>query len=150
MLNGLSVVKAFGVEPHRGVGPVDLGMARAEVHRVMGPPTTTFRKGLPGTLVDAWHENAFQVFYDENDEAEFIELSRGAVDALLFERSVFETEPDTMLAFVAEHDEPDMNDPELGNTYVFLDLDLALWRADRKGDFDTIGVGKPGYYQHQD
>ena len=68
----------YDVEPLRGVGPVRLGMTRAESRAAMDLPVESFRKSPnDAALTDAYLESSFQVFFDGGDRVEFIELSAG-------------------------------------------------------------------------
>ena len=146
----------YTVVPHEGVAPVRLGMARAECRRVMPEAPRTFRKGPgDGGGTDAFHSSAFQVFYDAQDRVEYIELSRGPeVDPQLAGVSVLEVAADEAVAHVRRLAEFDADDPEVGYSYVFPDLDVALWRpvipeSDDDPDgrtFSTVGVGISGYH----
>src|SRR5262249_12258827 len=69
----------YELEPLVGAGPVRLGMTRKEVRAAVGHEATEFMKGPTDTRsTDAFDGNRLQVFYDEHDRAEFIELSRAA------------------------------------------------------------------------
>ena len=146
----------YTVVPHEGVAPVRLGMARAECRAVMPEAPRTFRKGPgDGGDTDAFHSSAFQVFYDAEDRVEYIELSRGSeVDPQLDGVSVLEVAADEAVAHVRRLAEFDADDPEVGYSYVFPDLDVAFWRpvipeSDDDPDgrtFSTVGVGIHGYH----
>ena len=59
-----------------------------------------------------------------------------------------------LVELVAQDGPYDPDDPELGYSYIFPHLELALWRPvlpegeeDPEGRyFSTIGVGRPGYF----
>ncbi len=153
---------AFTVYPLAGVGPVGLGMSRQQVREALGVPVTEFRKTLSDAcLTDAFLDSTFQVFYDKDDRAEFIELSRGGPVAVLWEGvSVFEERADDLAVRVSQVADLDPDQPEQGYAFVFPKLELSLWRqcmpeagedADEEDEelgayFDTIGVGRRGYF----
>ena len=86
----------------------------------------------------------------------YIEFARGAeLMPQLFGMSVFETPAaDIVARLVQAGHQYDANDPELGYSYLFKDIQLGLWRAavpDDEADdeglhFDTLGLGQAGYY----
>ena len=158
----------FIIIPLEKAGPVSLGMKRQEVRDALNVPVRSFKKtSTSAATTDGFLENAFQVFYDENDCAEYIELSHSGLFIAFYKGvSVFETEADDLVALVSQDASVDLNDPELGYTFIFPTLELSLWRAslpetdedeeyeDEEYEdeekpglfFDTIGIGKRGYY----
>jgi len=160
----------FSVEPLVGVGPVRIGMSRQETRDALDAPVVSFKKGPSSeSLVDAFLENAFQVFYDKDDRVEFIELSRnGPFTALYHGISVFDTTADELLEAVSRDTDSDKDRPEQGYSFVFPKAELSLWRQslpeDEEDDeydidgeeyekpgtyFDTIGIGTSGYYSRE-
>ena len=152
----------YKVVPLKGIGGIRLGMTREETRLIMSLPCTPFQKSFTSaTLTDAYLKSCFQIFFDDEDKVEYIELSRrGAFRALYKGVSVFETKADELVAVVLQNAAVDRADREYGNSYIFPNLELSLWRAvmpelqDDPADlegvyFDTIGVGKPGYYSAQ-
>jgi len=147
----------YTIQPFVGVGPIRLGMPRDEVLRAMPEPSEPFRKTSTSRhLTDAFHQNAFQVFYSvERPTVEFIELSRGSVIRALYEGiDVFATPADEVVAHISRGSEFDQSDPEVPYSYLFRGLQLSLWRptvpeSDTDTDgryFSTIGIGVRGYY----
>jgi len=147
----------YTVQPFVGVGPVRLGMSRKEVRRVMPEQPKPFRKGTaPKYETDAFHEDAFQVFYEgDHPTVEYIELSRGSVVRAVYrDLDVFATPADEVVAHISRDSEFDQSDSEIPYSYLFRGLQLSLWRptipesdADTDGRyFSTIGIGKRGYY----
>jgi hypothetical protein len=156
----------FNVVPLVGVGTVYFGMSRQEARNALGVPVLSFQKGPSSTaLVDAFLENAFQIFYDEDDTVEYIELSRGGPFTALYQNvPVFETKAEELLEIVSRDTSYDRNRPEQGYTFIFPMIEVSLWRQSLPEDeedyeeetdeeyeklgtyFDTIGVGASGYY----
>jgi hypothetical protein len=104
---------------------------------------------------DAFHGAAFQVFYDADGHVEYIELSASdEIEPLFGGRPVLTMPADGVVESIARQTPFDDTDPDLGYSYVFPALDLALWRPtlpehdeDEEGrTFSTIGVGRPGYF----
>jgi hypothetical protein len=147
----------YEVIPHVGVGPVRLGMPRAQVRLAMTRPPNSFKKGASAVhATDAFHDGAFQVFYrGPEPTVEFIELSSGlGVRALYQGVSVFETTADEVAARIMQEARFWAEDPELGYSYIFPDLELGLWRpslpespqAEEVRSFASVGIGIRGYY----
>jgi hypothetical protein len=152
----------YDVVPHEGIGPVRLGMSRAEAREAME------RAGVPLPPVhledsrDEYHNAGFQVSHDASGNVEYIEIYRGEPFVTRYRGvDVFTTPADEMVALVAETAPYDPDDADLGLTYVFRALDLSLWRPvapedceeeDEPDEYDcgrvftTIGVGRRGYY----
>jgi hypothetical protein len=143
----------YTIQPHQGLGPIQFGMRRAEVRTAMQRPVETFYKGGESPLVDAYLDSCLQVFYDEADRVEYIELSsNGPLTAIYNDLDVFATAAEEVVQHITQHAAFDASDPELGYSYIFPDLDLSVWRPHLPEDgpdgqyFATIGIGKPGYY----
>jgi hypothetical protein len=123
----------------------------------MPEPPKPFRKGTASKYeTDAFHQNAFQVFYGgDQPTVEYIELSRGSVIRALYQDlDVFATPADEVVASVSRDSAFDATDPEIPYSYLFHGLQLSLWRpvipeSDTDTEvryFSTIGIGKRGYY----
>ena len=141
----------YQVEPLIGVGQVKLGMPRERVRELLGgdPHTSGSRR-----QVDNYHDGGFQVFYDEAGNVEFIELARDAdLVAMISGIDVFGTPAHEVLDAITQFSAYNPDDPEVGYSYVFHDIELSLWRpnipeeAEGEGRyFSTIGIGVRGYY----
>ena len=147
----------YEIVPHVGVGPIKLGMTRDEVRRVMPVPCSPYRKSQ-GDLheTDAFHEYAYQVYYNgESPVVEFIELSDG-LDYIASYRGtdVFSTPAAEMVVLVSREAAFDPDYWELGRSYTFPSIDIALWRPvlpeESDGEagiiFSTIAIGVEGYF----
>jgi hypothetical protein len=148
----------FKIEPHRGIGPVSLGMSRAEVAAIMdlaggGSPQSKSKS------TDCFFENAFQVSFDEIGIADFIEVSNNVQLVFSFKgHDVFDMLGSELIALLQELDQPD---PDLssatcraGSEYTFPGLILTLWELDSQYDhkggqkrpmFGAVGVGTEHY-----
>jgi hypothetical protein len=143
----------FVLDPINGVGPVRLGASREAVIAALGTPTASFHK-TPNSRhpVDAWFGNGFQVFYEgDQPMVAFIELSEGHdFEAVLFGLPVFTTTTAILVREVGHRAKHDEADPELGCSYIFPSLELALWRPDSDDNeapyFSTVGIGGAGYF----
>lgn len=148
----------FDVVPLSGIGPVRLGMMRQDVRSALPAPVVSFaRWQAEPDSTDAFLGNAFQVDYDASGGVEYIELSRGGPFTVRYKGvSLFDTEAERIIGLVSLDAPYDETDPELGSSYIFPSLAMSLWREDWPGDdsdepdrgqfFDTVGVGKAGYY----
>ncbi len=147
----------FDALPLVGVGPVNFGMSRREVRRVLADLGQ--RKALKrGPNTDCFFKNAFQVHYSSDDAVEFIETASESLFRVLFHgQCLHELIADEAVKFVSKFGEYDRNDRELGYSYVFPTLQISLWRAvlpegpdDTVGRyFEAVGFGKTGYFNSE-
>ena len=140
----------YSVEPHIGVRPVLLGMARDAVRAAMLAAGHLHVEDTHAAR-DLFHRNSFQVFYDLGGIAEYIELSSSAEFLATFQgERILELSADDAVRLVTQTATYSTTDWELGWSYVFPALDLSLWRPVIEGDegrsFATVGVGRLGYY----
>jgi hypothetical protein len=124
-------------------------MTREEVGRVLGQVSNASGKR------NYYFDRGLAVDFGPDGTAEFIECFRDErFRVVVFGLDVFGTLADELVQAVSARYPFDPNDPELGWSYVFRDIDVALWREtkpERKGvpegrSFDSIGVGVKGYY----
>jgi hypothetical protein len=147
----------YDVVPHQGVGPVRLGMTRAESRAAMGLPVQSLGTGQAAR--DLYLDATFQVSFDEAGRVEYIELSHGGPFIARYDSAdVFATDADTLVGLIRRQAAYDEDDPECGYSYIFPALQLSVWRPVMPEDEDededdeegrrflTIGIGKPGYY----
>jgi hypothetical protein len=146
----------YEVVPHVGIGPVRLGMTRAESRAAIGVEARAFMKDQADTVpTEAFHDASFQVFYDASERVEYIELSKSPeIEPIVFGEKVLQLRAEDAVGLVERHVAYDDSNPELGYSYVFPALELALWRPvvpesedDEEGrTFSTVGVGVSGYF----
>jgi hypothetical protein len=68
-------MQIFDIRPFMGVGPIDLGMSRNEVRKVVGAPVHTFKKTpVDDELTDAFRSLGVHVFYKRPGVCESIEF----------------------------------------------------------------------------
>lgn len=138
----------YAVVPGIGVGSVMIGMARVDSRSAMGVPWRTSRKAAAHD-VDAYHENSFQIFFDEDERVSEIEVSRRPSMSVPTYRGIdILAAPAQDALEVVSADAPfDPHDPELGWSYYFPALGLWLWRESidpsAVAGFDVIGVSRP-------
>ena len=131
-------------------------MTRAEARAAIGVEAREFMKDQSDTVpTDAFHASSFQVFYDASERVEYIELSKSEeVEPIVFGEKILQLRADDAVELVERHAAFDESHPELGYSYVFPALELALWRPvipesedDEEGrTFSTAGVGVSGYF----
>ncbi len=145
-------MQEFQILPHKGVGPIRLGMSRREVHEVFGEPQFSHnnREGfLDGFMVD----------FTQDEKVEFIELAKSQQFRAIFEdKCLHEILADEAVAHVSRFGTYDQNHWELGYSYLFVDLQLSLWRGtmpeeDQSPDdpdgrfFEAVGIAEQGYFK---
>jgi hypothetical protein len=145
----------FTLVPFKSIGDIRIGMARAEVRAAMSEEPKAFLKTPTSERpTDGFHELCVQVFYDSDDRAEYIELSRDpSIHPQLDGVRVFEipaAELVKQLGRDADYDSESEDDP---TDVVFPDLSMSLWRpyGDSPDDpdsrfFRTVGIGRVAYY----
>ena len=148
----MSVMIEYEIVPHVGVEPIRFGMTREEVHAEFGLPEFTSRDNREEFM------NGFMVDFNAGGAVEFIELAKSYQFRALFNnRCLHELLADEAVAFVRQYDHYKEDDPELGYSYLFLDLQLSLWRPtvpetaqpldDPDGRyFYAVGLAKDGYF----
>lgn len=141
------------IRPHDGVGPIALGMTRAQCRSLAGESFSEFFKVPDAERTTDVFFGAMHVYYDDDDQAEFIEVARHAdVRAVFSGVSLLDAAAAEAVATVAAHASFDENAPDLGYSYTFKALDLCLWRSVADDDepegrtFMAVGVGRRGYY----
>lgn len=145
----LPVTTEYAIEPHGGVGPVRFGMSRADVRQAVPAVPTAFGRGPGESPVDAWHDFVLQVFYDEDDRVEYVEVERDErVRGVLYGEAVLALPVDRALAHVCRHGHDQPETAQLPYAHVFGALDLALWRPhdgeEDTGCFASLGVARRG------
>ncbi|CAN5640849.1 hypothetical protein BH24ACI3_BH24ACI3_07930 [soil metagenome] len=145
-------MQVFDIIPKLSVGPVEFGMSRADVG---------IQIGLPVAVVTdrEWHlDFGMAISYDSTGAVEFIELADSNLfKALLFGKCLHEVDAEGAVSFLKQFTPYDMNDPELGYSYIFHELQISLWRSvmpeesqasdDLTGRyFEAIGVARDGYF----
>ena len=150
----------YSLEPLIGVRPVLLGMTRGESREHMVAKPVSFKKAprlFPNQPdVDAYHGNAFQLFFDESDRVEYIELSKSPDLGVNYKGTdVFALAADDLVALISRDAPFDSNDRELGYSYTFPLLEMSVWRptipepddvSPEWTTFATVGIGRKGYF----
>jgi len=145
-------MQEFQILPHKGVGPIKLGMTREEVHAIFGEPQ--FSHGGREMFMDG-----FMTDFNEQDRVEFIELAKSRQFRAVFKgECLHEIPADEAVRHVSKYGQYDQNQRDLGYSYLFPDLQLSLWRGtmpttDQELDdldgqyFEAVGIAESGYFQ---
>ncbi|MCG8477092.1 MAG: hypothetical protein MI784_16615 [Cytophagales bacterium] len=166
-------MKQIQLVPLQGAGKLAFGMSRSDVEKEMGKPFRRFRENeelLPDEpLIDSYFDDQWKIFYDENDQVEYMEFSAFRSEDLkvMFEQIDIFTVPAEGLVSTFESVCGKTCDEELSNqpySFVFGELELQLWRSvipedyepiepdDEygKGEFFThLGVGRKGFFTEE-
>ena len=144
-------MKEFKVIPYEAIGPVRLGMTRDRVRQVLGRPSCVRDAQVKGEIhfpnKDYFFNNAFQISYDADLKAEFIEIAAESDYIVTFDGvRVHHAPHEQVLAAIRKHAQPDVTDSEYPINMFFPDLDLSLYREHSEEDnFDAIGISPRGY-----
>lgn len=148
-------MKEIQIIPLQSALGVEIGWSREQTIEMLGVPESTLNK------TDYYQKELpmFSISYDSEIRIEYIEISnpkKTDVKVLFQGYDVFgipanelinQIETSTSLRY-------DRNDPELPYSFIFLEVELSFWRPvlqeyieDPEGMyFETIGIGKEGYY----
>jgi len=144
-------MQEFKVIPHEGIGPAQLAMTRDQIREALGEPShvqSAHEKwGIQFPDKDFFYRNAFQVSYDSEMRAEFIEVTSEADYVVTFDGlDVHRAPPADVIAAIERHGELDRTEREYPVNLWFPDLHLNLYREHSEEDnFDTIGISTPEY-----
>jgi hypothetical protein len=117
-------------------------------------PPASFRKTPDSrTLSDGYRKHTLQVYYDDDDRVEYVDLSSpgdGSIGAMYKGLDLFAIGAEDVVALISQAAPLDASQPEPGCLYTFPELEMALWRPYAPGDesdpeghfFSVVGVGK--------
>ncbi len=134
-------MQEFAIQPLTGVGPVRFGMTVAEVETHLGQGRVVSQKRhlyLECLFVD----------FDAQGRAEFIEAAESSRVAITLDgQNLHALKADAAVETVSRLAPYDPNDPELGYSFVFPALQVALWRSTVERErFESVAAGKAGYF----
>jgi hypothetical protein len=138
----------FNVIPHKSIGPVELGMSRQQVRALLGEPSAVQvaheKWDIQFPDKDYFYNNAFQVSYDSDLNADFIEAAADPAYRVTFDGiPVHESEPSVVFDAISKHASVDREEREYPLNLWFPELHLNLYREHSEYDkFDTIGISK--------
>lgn len=140
----------FNIEPHKGIGPIQLGMTRLEVKSALGEKNYSGSSGNS----DYFYENSIQVEFEQG-KADFIGASYSDNYLVLYKGvNVFNTSSEELFTLIAANE----NNPHSYNSYEYLfpDQVVTLWDADEQYDhigketrvvWAQIGIGSKNYLE---
>lgn len=140
--------KLFVIEPHLGAIPLEFGMSNREVHEVLGKPGHITRNQ------EFFYRNGLLVEYVKGKLA-FIQFSYDCGFEVMYQDcNVMELTASEVIELLSKDATYDKHHPQIGYTYAFPTLDIALWRpvvpaddSDPNGQcFETFSVGEKGYF----
>ena len=141
-------MRHFEIEPNVGVGPIKLGMPKSEVKKVLGEPE------FEGDGRAAYF-SGFMIDFDDSNHVEFVEVARSALIKVSYKGVILhDILASEAVEYLSNFDSYDINDPELGYSYVFKALQISLWRGgapenefDEEGRyFESVGVATKNYF----
>ncbi len=165
-------MKKFVLEPHVGIGLIQLLDTKAKVHEVLGKTDAT------GTETDYYYNNALQISYNKSATVEFIEFCvNEEVEIEIFGINPFKVLADDLIALLKEKNGPVFNKREAPFSYAFKSISVGVFRESSENEilesideckkdgsyetnkewlledlekfkyFQTIGIGVKGYYR---
>ncbi|WP_415894565.1 hypothetical protein ACMXYQ_08965 [Neptuniibacter sp. PT34_22] len=143
------MMKHFAIEPNVGVGPIKLGMSKAEVIDLFGQPE--FENNERTVYL-----SGFMVDFDELNHVEFIEVAKSDLFEATYEGiNLHNVSASQAVEHVCKFDSYDNSDPELGHSYIFKKLQLSLWRGTLPEDendedgkyFESVAIGVSNYFE---
>jgi hypothetical protein len=109
-------MRTFEIKPHIGVGPIELGMPRDQVHTALGTPDSVHgcREHFLG---------GFMVDYEDQGTVEFIELGRSDLFQAVFDGVDLHRIPaESAIQHVSRHAAYDQKNSEEGYSFIYPDL----------------------------
>lgn len=128
----MDIIDIIEIKPYTSIGKIKLGMSSQEVNNIM---KNNYKDIHINNGKEILLPPTFNIGYDKNDKAIFIELCRSYVPrddicpAIFKGVNVFTTKAKELISYIEKFYEYDKNDWELGCSYIFKDIDLALWRS---------------------
>lgn len=139
-------MKKVIIEPGYAIGPVLLGMSRADVARAVGKPSRQFQKHESSARrTDVYLDYCLNVDFSETAQVEFIEaFPLDGVIHMLTGIRVFETPAEGLLAALSS--KADLYEAEKGVAFVSYEVGIALLRSSaEQPHFETVSVAKEDY-----
>lgn len=146
-------METFEIIPLIGAGKILFGSTREENLTLLGAPSDSISEK------DYYQLNGqyFSLHYSEKNTLEFIEFSDSDNAVVeVFGINLFGTKADRLIDLIKKKSgfDFDKDEPEIPFSYVFPEIELALWRPvlpeesdDDDGEFfSTVGIGIKGYY----
>ncbi|QOR34931.1 hypothetical protein IMX26_15950 [Clostridium sp. 'deep sea'] len=127
-MSKLKSIENIQVIPYEGIGRIKLGLTELQIKNII--KTHYSNKKVNNDIVSA---PFFEVEYNEQGEAIYIELARDDSNKDLYPTlfkgiDIFNTKAKDLIPQITKYYEYNSNDINLGYSYVFPAIDLALWR----------------------
>lgn len=139
----------YEIKPLVGVGPINLGMSKAEVESHFGKPEFEEEKRV-------CYFSSFMIDFDDDGKVEFIELGESEeYTTSLNGIDLHRVPAEDAVSIVGKSDKFDEDDPELGYSYIFKKIQMSLWRGSIPEDnededgkyFEAIGIAQNDYFE---
>jgi hypothetical protein len=165
-------MEKFILEPHVGIGAIQLGDDKNTVHSKLG------KTDALGNDTDYYFENCLQIHYNKSNQVEFIEFcAGGGIEPEIYGINPFKLLADDLIALLKEKNGPVFNKREAPFAYAFKTISIGIFRESSENDilesieeckkegtykanedwlledlekfkyFQTIGIGSKGYYR---
>ncbi len=150
----MSKKQVWEVEPLKGIGPVQLGMAQSAVQQALGQPEQVLHE--EDSTVHVYLQEQFFVFYDDNQQVADLEakaFQSATLTIKLFGLDVFAHNGDDLVQEIERISDSfyDPNDPANPYSFTFSELGLSLFRpvipADYEDDEEDDEHGKGLFFQ---
>ena len=133
----------FEIKPLESVGKVKFGMSKNETNILLGLPNSINEN------VHYYFNNCLQIHF-EHDLVSFIEIANSSeLKVNLMDLNIFEMTVENLIPEINNFYELDHTDPEKGYSYIFPKIEVSFWRSviqENGSYFESIGIGKQGYY----
>ncbi len=119
----------FIIRPCIGIGNLELGMSREQIHELLGSQCHTEIKD--GIMCDYYLNMLIQICYDDNLSVNFIEISCSTECSVFYkETDIFKTKAEDLIQYLNKEAEY-LNTCEARNGYgyIYEDLGLSLYRS---------------------
>jgi hypothetical protein len=144
------LMRRFDVQPGEGIGPLRIGMTRAEASQAttdVGLSTVQVRRWArkPEVLVVA---GQLQAYFDVADRIEEIEVAIAAPDSIRLGGLDFAAAPETVTAALDRLAQADRTDPEYPASSCYPTIGLCVWKDAKPGNwldgpFQSVLVRRP-------
>jgi hypothetical protein len=164
----VSTKRTFIIEPNTGISPINIGMNRSIVRKQFSEKSHTFTKTKESNPTDTFFSNSFQIFYNNDDNVEYIELSgyqNDEFDVSIFGINIFAKKANIIYQELKVPKLLDSNDVNSAYTMILPEIDVCFWRSmipdeedinvddsdlDETGNrlfWRTVGIGVKGYFK---
>lgn len=141
LLNKIKRMKTWEILPFKSIGILHFGQSRSEVRELLGKGFESFHRGQESTLTDYYIELGLLLYYDQDNQLEFVEVVRPC-NVIFNEISLLGNDIQAVLNnLLAQGYEP-MRD-ETGFKYERL----GFWLYTPYDIIEAVSVFPKGYYE---